>query len=73
MKIAMINVHRSLHAGGFQAKLTLQVHDELVLDCPVNEVEAVCSLVKQDMENAYSLSVKLRADVAFGKNWDEVE
>ena len=73
MKIAMINVHRSIGEGGLQGKLTLQVHDELVLECPTGEVEAVCELVKREMENAYPLSVKLRADVAVGKNWAEVE
>jgi DNA polymerase I len=73
MKIAMINVHHALQTGGYQAKLTLQVHDELVLESPAGESEAVCELVKREMENAYSLSVTLRADVAVGKNWDEVE
>jgi DNA polymerase-1 len=73
MKIAMINTHRAIRAGGYQAKMTLQVHDELVFECPANEIEPVCALVKQEMENAFSLSVKLRADVAVGKNWDEVE
>jgi DNA polymerase-1 len=73
MKIAMINTHRAIREGGYQTKMTLQVHDELVFECPANEVEAICDLVKRAMEDAYSLSVKLRADVAVGKNWDEVE
>jgi DNA polymerase I len=73
MKIAMINVHRAIQQGGFQGKLTLQVHDELVLECPAGEVAGLSELVKREMENASTLSVKLRADVAAGKNWDEVE
>jgi DNA polymerase-1 len=73
MKIAMINVHRAVRQGGYQGKLTLQVHDELVLEAPASEAEAICALVKHEMENAYSLSVALKADVAVGKNWDEVE
>jgi DNA polymerase-1 len=73
MKIAMINVHRALNEGGHQAKLTLQVHDELVLESAASDVDAVCALVKHEMENAYPLSITLRADVAVGKNWDEVE
>ncbi len=73
MKIAMIKTHRAMQQGGYQAKLILQVHDELVLECPANEVEVICGLVRDEMENAYPLSVKLRADVAVGKNWDEVE
>lgn len=73
MKIAMINVHNAIQQGGFQGKLTLQVHDELVLECPVSELESLSTLVKKEMEEAYQISVKLRADVATGKNWDEVE
>ncbi|MCL4504428.1 MAG: DNA polymerase I [Chloroflexi bacterium] len=73
MKIAMIKTYRAMQQGGYQAKLMLQVHDELVLECPTNEVEVISGLVKDEMENAYPLSVKLRADVAIGKNWDEVE
>ncbi len=73
MKIAMINVHRALKQGNHQAVLALQVHDELVLDCPLNELEAVKTLVRREMEGAYPLSVKLGVDVASGMNWDEVE
>ncbi|MCS7056414.1 MAG: DNA polymerase I [Thermoflexales bacterium] len=73
MKIAMINVHRRLREGGFQARMTLQVHDELVFDCPPGELAEACALIKREMESAYRLSVPLRADVAAGKNWDEVE
>ncbi|MBU6361454.1 MAG: DNA polymerase I [Chloroflexi bacterium] len=78
MKIAMINIHRAMAAGTtgglpIQAKMTLQVHDELVFDCPANEVTIMTALIHREMENAYPLSVKLRADVAVGPNWDEVE
>ena len=73
MKIAMINTYRAIREGGYQAKMTLQVHDELVFECPVNEAEPLCALVKQEMENAHPLSVRLRADVCTGKNWDEME
>jgi DNA polymerase-1 len=73
MKIAMIRIHKALHEGGFAAKMTLQVHDELVFDCPTGELEEIKTLVKREMEGAYTMSVPLRADVASGKNWDEVE
>lgn len=73
MKIAMIRVHRALHEGGLQTRMTLQVHDELVFDCPPNELADACTLIKREMEGAYALSVPLRADIAVGKNWDEVE
>jgi DNA polymerase-1 len=73
MKMAMIRIHKALKDGDFAAKMTLQVHDELVFDCPTNEVDAVTQLVRHAMEDAYHMSVPLRADVATGKNWDDVE
>lgn len=72
MKIAMINVHRALNQGHYQARMMLQVHDELVLECPLNELDAVKELVDHEMESAFPLSVRLKADVAAGPNWDEV-
>ncbi len=53
--------------------MTLQVHDELVLECPDDEVRVVAPLVRQVMENAYALKSKLRVDVAVGSNWDEMK
>ncbi|MGQ9813672.1 MAG: DNA polymerase I [Candidatus Roseilinea sp.] len=73
MKIAMINVHRALNQDHYQARLLLQVHDELVLECPPSELDAVKELVKREMESAFPLSVRLKADVATGPNWDEVQ
>jgi DNA polymerase-1 len=73
MKIAMIDVHRALREGGYQARMTLQVHDELVFDCPPGELDDARALIQDQMENAYPLSVRLKADVASGKNWDEVK
>ncbi len=72
MKIAMINVHRALYQGHYQARMMLQVHDELVFECPANELDAVKELVDREMESAFPLSVRLKADVATGPNWDEV-
>jgi DNA polymerase-1 len=73
MKIAMINIAHALKAGTFQTRMTLQVHDELVFDAPPQELDTVSALIKREMESAYPLSVVLRADVAIGKNWDDVE
>jgi DNA polymerase-1 len=73
VKIAMIKLHRSLQAGGYHAQLTLQVHDELVLDVPRAEVDDVRELLRKEMEQAVALSVPLKADVAVGDNWDSVE
>jgi DNA polymerase-1 len=73
VKLAMIKLHRSLKAGGYQARLTLQVHDELVLDVPREEVADARELVRREMEGALPLLVPLKADVAVGDNWDSVE
>ena len=69
IKIAMARLHRALAAGGFKARLLLQVHDELVLEAPVAEVDAVSALVREHMEGAASLSVPLVVGVGVGDNW----
>lgn len=69
IKIAMVNVHNALREKGFGARMILQVHDELVLEVPDGEVEAVAALVKEKMESAASLSVPLTAEVGVGHNW----
>ena len=73
MKIAMIRIDHALSAGHYQARMTLQVHDELVFDVPPNEVDEIKALVEREMEGAYSLTVPLRVDVGSGPNWDEVK
>ena len=69
IKIAMINVDKKLREGGYKAKLVLQVHDELVIDCPSGEVLNVASILQTEMENAVSLSVPLTVEFGTGKNW----
>ncbi len=71
IKLAMIQVMKKLKEGNFQAKLVLQVHDELVIDCPENEADAVSKLLKNEMENAVKLSVPLTVEVGIGKTWFE--
>jgi DNA polymerase-1 len=72
MKIAMINVHNALRQGNYQARMTLQVHDELVFDCPQTELGPVKAMIGREMEGAYPhLSVRLKAEVRDGRNWDE--
>lgn len=73
IKIAMINVQNALEKGGYKAKLILQVHDELLIDCPQNEVEEVKQLLLECMENVVELKVKLVADVSIGDNWLEAK
>jgi len=73
IKIAMIRLHRELRARGLRAKMTLQVHDELVLESPEGEAETVASLVKQVMEGAFALDAPLKVDVGTGYNWLETK
>src|SRR5699024_1556290 len=69
IKLAMVRVHAALQAQGLKAKLILQIHDELILDTPLAEVEAVKPLLKAAMEEAMDLSVPLIADVREGHSW----
>jgi len=69
IKIAMVRLHAALRDGGFSAGMLLQVHDELVLEAPVPEVERVAALVKEHMEGAASLEVPLVVEVGVGDNW----
>ena len=69
IKIAMNAVHQRLRDEGLQAKLILQVHDELIVECPVHEQQAVEALLRQCMEGAAQLSVPLVADVHAGRSW----
>jgi DNA polymerase-1 len=72
IKIAMINLHRTLRERDFEARMLLQVHDELVLEVPQAEIEPVTDLVVDLMENAYELRAPLRADTKIGPNWLEM-
>lgn len=73
IKIAMCRIHRLLGAEGLRARLLLQVHDELLLEAPEAEVEAVATLLRREMEGACTLDPPLRVDVGVGSNWDEVK
>jgi DNA polymerase-1 len=69
IKIAMIRIHQALHDQGLEARLLLQVHDELVLEAPAAEVEGVRELVRSHMEGAATLRVPLVVGVGVGTNW----
>ena len=73
IKVAMINVYNQLKEGGYKAKLVLQVHDELVIDCPKEEAEKVAALLQNEMEKAVALSVPLTVDVGVGESWYETK
>ncbi len=72
-KIAMSRLHERLRAESLQAKMLLQVHDELVLEVPHGELDAVGPMVREVMETAYELDVPLQVDVEAGPNWYEME
>ena len=69
IKVAMLNVYNKLRDKKLRAKLILQVHDELIVECPEEEREEVISLLIECMENAFDLRVPLTVGVAYGKNW----
>ncbi|MBF0187514.1 MAG: DNA polymerase I [Magnetococcales bacterium] len=69
IKKAMITLHSALKEQGFKARMILQVHDELVLEVPNNEREAVDALVRSSMESAMQLSVPLNVEIGTGPNW----
>jgi DNA polymerase-1 len=69
IKIAMARLHRSLREHKMAARLLLQVHDELVVEAPLAEVERTVGLVRESMEGAATLSVPLVVDVGVGENW----
>ena len=71
IKLAMVRVANRLEKEGLAARLILQVHDELIVECPESEAELAARLLKEEMEGAASLSVPLTADVNQGKNWLE--
>lgn len=73
IKIAMVRLHQALKAAGYRAQLLLQVHDELVLEVPKQEVEAVSKLVRETMENAYPIDVPLKVDLSVGPSWMEAK
>ncbi len=73
MKIAMLRVHLALAEANLRAKALLQVHDEIVLECPVEELAETTRLVQNIMEKAYPLDVPLRTDARSGINWGELK
>ena len=73
IKIAMIRVRDRMIREGLQAKLVLQVHDELIVECPETEKDTVLSLVTEEMEAAATLKVPLIAEAHAGQNWYEAK
>lgn len=69
IKIAMIRVDRRMKREGLKARLVLQVHDELIVECPESEAETVMALVTEEMQSAAELKVPLVAEAHAGKSW----
>jgi DNA polymerase-1 len=67
----MVSVQDWLHADGLRARLVMQVHDELVLEVPVEELDTVSEGVRARMQDVAQLDVPLIVDVGVGDNWDE--
>ncbi len=73
IKLAMVRVDKALRDAGMQSRLILQVHDELLLECPPEEAEQAARLLREAMEGAMELRVPLVAEVHQGKNWAEAK
>lgn len=73
IKLAMIELHRVLKQERLKSRLVLQVHDELVLDCPLEEREQISEIVRRTMSQAFPLSVPLKVELKRGADWFEME
>lgn len=73
IKIAMVRVYNRLKEENMQSRLILQVHDELIVESPENEIEKASAILSEEMENACKMKVRLRADVGVGKTWYEAK
>ena len=73
IKLAMVKVFTRLKKEALQARLIMQVHDELIVECPEDEAERVKALLAEEMEGVYALAVPLTAEAHSGKNWLEAK
>jgi DNA polymerase-1 len=73
MKLAMLNIQPALNKAGLKGRMILQVHDELVLECPLSERDKTAGVVQQVMENAYPMTIPLSTEARWGTNWDELK
>jgi DNA polymerase-1 len=73
IKVAMIRIDQKLRDQKLKARMTLQVHDELLFDVPEDEIDAMRSLVKQEMENVIELNVPIVVEVGVGQNWRDLK
>ena len=73
IKLAMVHIDYAFTEAGLQSVMLLQVHDELVFECPPEEVDVVRKLVKREMENVRALKVPLVVDLGVGPNWRDAK
>ena len=73
IKLAMVELHKELDRRALRSRLILQVHDELVLECPENEVEPIKVLLREVMEGVHALRVPLRVEVGSALNWKDLK
>ena len=73
IKVAMVRCHRALADAGLATRLVLQIHDELLFEAPVEEVDAAAEIVAREMAEAYELDPPLGVDLASGVNWLEAK
>jgi DNA polymerase-1 len=73
IKLAMVRIDQKMESGGYRGAMLLQVHDELVFECPPEEVESLSMLVKREMEGACELQVPLVVEIGVGENWRDAK
>ncbi|MFH0762672.1 MAG: DNA polymerase I [Candidatus Omnitrophota bacterium] len=73
IKLAMVHIYEKMVSAKLKARMVLQIHDELVFDCPESELKGLAALVKERMENAMKLKVPVEVDIKKGRNWLEME
>lgn len=73
IKLAMIAIHRRLKKERLSARMLLQIHDELILEVPADQLDHLAALVREEMNGAWALNVPLKVDMKFGPNWAETE
>jgi DNA polymerase-1 len=73
IKMAMVKLHRRMKRENLRSRLLLQVHDELVFETPIEAVESEAAIIRQEMVNAMKLSVPLKVEVGWGKNWADAK
>ena len=73
IKVAMVAINSKFKSQKSKCRMLLQVHDELVFECPKDELEAVQKTVREEMEKALPLSVPVKVDLGYGRNWAEAK